>query len=351
MTPAILAEGLVKSFGDTHAVRGVDLSVPAGTVLGLLGPNGAGKTTVVRMLATLVPLDAGRAWVAGHPVVERPDLVRESIGLTGQYTTVDNGLSGRENLYLVARLLNFSRRSAWARVDALVERLDLGQVAGRLVSTYSGGTRRRLDLAASLVNRPQVLYLDEPTTGLDPHSRNELWTIIRELVAGGTTVLLTTQYMAEAEELADHVVVMAGGRVIASGSPTELRARVAGTMLRIRPGPNVSLDDVADVLTRAGLGPAAAEREDGLVTLPIPGDSQLTSAVGALGAANLALSRIETYTPTLDEVFLTLTGERDEHHRRHRSPAGHLDEGPTPGAGAVARDLPAQPDVDEERTA
>lgn len=305
---AIRAEGLVKHFGDTRAVNGVELEVPAGSVLGLLGPNGAGKTTTVRMLATLLRPDAGRAWVAGHEIGRRPDLVRESIGLTGQYTSVDAGISGRENLYLFARLLNLSRRGALSRVDELLDLLDLTKVADRLVSTYSGGTRRRLDLAASLIGHPKVLYLDEPTTGLDPHSRNGLWDIVRDLVGQGTTVLLTTQYMTEAEELADEVAVMDGGRVIASGTSMELRARVGGKVLRVRPGPQVSSSAVVSVFVAAGLGPAGVEEKDGVVSLLITSDDQLTRAIAVLGAVSLPLASIETHIPGLDEVFLALTG-------------------------------------------
>ena len=308
MTAAIQAEGLVKHFGDVHAVNGVDLDVPEGTVLGLLGPNGAGKTTTIRMLATLLRPDAGWARVAGHHISDRPDLVRESIGLTGQYSTVDLDISGRENLYLFARLLDFPRRQAWARVDEMLERLALTEVAGRLVSTYSGGLRRRLDLAASLMGHPKVLYLDEPTAGLDPHSRNGLWEIVRELVAQGTTVLLTTQYMSEAEELADHVAVMDDGAVIASGPISELCAKVGGTVLRVRPAPSVSPNAVASAFTDAGLGLARVEDETGVVWLAISEDDQLTRAVRTLGEAGLPLASVDTHTPSLDEVFLALTG-------------------------------------------
>jgi oleandomycin transport system ATP-binding protein len=299
---AIQGEGLVKSFGAVRAVDGVDLAVPPGNVLGLLGPNGAGKTTVVRMLATLVRPDAGRATVAGHDVVSQPHLVRESIGLTGQYACVDGEISGWENLYLFARLLNFSRRKAKARVDEMLARLDLTAAASRLVSTYSGGMRRRLDLAASLMASPRVLFLDEPTTGLDPHSRNGLWQLVRDLVAEGTTVLLTTQYMAEADELADNIAVMDRGKVIAFGPSIELRAKVGGKVLRIRPGDGVSVRSIADVL-------AGAVPEQDAVVLPITDEEQITRTIRTLADCGLAIAGIDTYIPGLDEVFLALTGK------------------------------------------
>jgi oleandomycin transport system ATP-binding protein len=305
--PALLAEGLVKRFGDRDAVRGVDLAVPAGRVLALLGPNGAGKTTTVRILATLLRPDAGRAWVAGHDLTARPDLVRESIGLTGQYAALDGNLSGREHLYLIGRLLDLSRAAARRRAAELLASFDLDAVAGRLVRTYSGGTKRRLDLAAGLVGRPAVLYLDEPTTGLDPRSRNTLWQTVRGLAAQGTAVLLTTQYMEEAEALADEVVVMDGGRVIASGTSASLRATVGGTSLRVTPAPGSDPALIGAALQRAGLGPTATG-EDGVVSLPITDQRQLSRAVRALGDDATPIAGIETRVPGLDEVFLALTG-------------------------------------------
>jgi oleandomycin transport system ATP-binding protein len=307
MSAAIQVEGLVKRFGDTKAVNGVTLTVPTGTVLGLLGPNGAGKTTTVRMLATLIRPDGGRALVHGYDVVRQAHQVRRLIGLTGQYATVDEAISGRENLYLIGRLLDLSRRAAKARAEELLERFALVDAAGRPVSTYSGGMRRRLDLAASLVGEPRVLYLDEPTTGLDPRSRNNLWDEVRSLVNGGATVLLTTQYMEEAEALADTVVVIDGGRVVASGPTAELRARVGGQMLRVRPVWPQHLVAVTRVLAAAGLGMGVVDGANGVVSLPIRGAVALTAAVRALGASGLPIAGVDTYMPSLDEVFLTLT--------------------------------------------
>ncbi|AHH99506.1 ATP-binding cassette domain-containing protein [Kutzneria viridogrisea] len=304
----IRSEGLVKRFGAATAVNGVDLEVPTGTVLGLLGPNGAGKTTTVRMLTTLVRPDGGRASVHGFDVVREPHQVRSLIGLTGQYATVDEGISGRENLYLIGRLLDLSRKGARQRAEQLLERFDLVAAGGRQVRTYSGGMRRRLDLAASLVGEPAVLFLDEPTTGLDPRSRNGLWDEVRALVANGATVLLTTQYMEEAEALADRVVVIDGGRVVAAGFTEELRARVGGQVLHVRPARVHDVPSVARVLAYAGLGVAAVDAGDELVRLPVSGPDALTTAVSALGRSGLSIASVDTRVPSLDEVFLTLTG-------------------------------------------
>ncbi len=309
MSYALRAEGLKKSFGATQAVRHVDLEVPAGTVLGLLGPNGAGKTTVVRMFSTLVRPDAGHIEVYGFDVVRQSQQVRTLIGLTGQYATVDGNISGRENLYLIGRLLNLSASGARRRADELLERFDLVKAARRPVHTYSGGMRRRVDLAASMIGNPRVLFLDEPTTGLDPRSRNNLWNEVRLLVAQGTSVLLTTQYMEEAEMLADAIAVIDSGQIVATGTPTELRTAVGGQVLQVRPADPADLAAVATVLSAIGSGAPMTLADDGLVVLPIGGESELTQAIGALAAAGLQLAGIDTHLPSLDEVFLSLTSD------------------------------------------
>jgi len=309
MSYALRAEGVKKSFGTIQAVRHVDLAVPVGTVLGLLGPNGAGKTTMVRMFSTLVRPDAGRIEVHGYDVVRQPQQVRTLIGLTGQYATVDGSISGRENLYLIGRLLNLSASGARRRADELLERFDLVAAAGRPVRTYSGGMRRRVDLAISMIGDPRVLFLDEPTTGLDPRSRNNLWNEVRLLVARGTSVLLTTQYMEEAEALADAIAVIDSGRIVATGTPTELRAAVGGQVLQVRPADPADLASVATVLSAVGSGTAMTLADDGLVTLSIGGEAELTAAIHALAAAGLRLAGIDTHLPSLDEVFMSLTSD------------------------------------------
>lgn len=308
---AVEVRGLVKHFGDTKAVDGVDLDVPEGTVLGVLGPNGAGKTTLVRCLSTLLVPDAGTAVVAGYDVVRQPRQLRRTIGLTGQYASVDEKLPGWENLYMIGRLLDLSRREARARADAMLERFSLTEAGKRRVRTYSGGMRRRLDLAASMIGRPSVLYLDEPTTGLDPHSRNEVWNEVRRMVADGATVLLTTQYMEEAEQLANHLTVIDRGRVIADGRVNELKAKIGGRTLQIRPSDPGELHRMVGAITQAGLegiGGATADVEGGLVNVPIASDEQLTALIGLLGRRGFAIAGIDTHLPSLDEVFLAITG-------------------------------------------
>ncbi|MFJ8583495.1 ATP-binding cassette domain-containing protein [Streptomyces sp. NPDC093595] len=312
-TNAVEVRGLVKHYGATKALDGVDLAVREGTVLGVLGPNGAGKTTLVRCLSTLVVPDAGTATVAGYDVVRQPHLLRRTIGLTGQYASVDEKLSGRENLYMIGRLLDLSRAAARRRADELLERFSLTEAARRPAQQYSGGMRRRLDLAASLVGRPSVLYLDEPTTGLDPRSRNEVWDEIRTMVAEGTTVLLTTQYMEEAEQLAHELTVVDRGRVIATGGVDELKAKVGGRTLQVRPADPADLPAMARALAESGLDGIAGSTvvpDEGLLYVPILSDAQLTAAVGLLGTRGFALAHIGTHLPSLDEVFLAVTGEK-----------------------------------------
>ncbi|MFF9864187.1 ATP-binding cassette domain-containing protein [Streptomyces sp. NPDC013953] len=312
-TNAVEVRGLVKHYGGTKALDGVDLAVREGTVLGVLGPNGAGKTTLVRCLSTLVVPDAGTATVAGYDVVRQPHLLRRTIGLTGQYASVDEKLSGRENLYMIGRLLDLSRAAARRRADELLERFSLTEAARRPGMQYSGGMRRRLDLAASLVGRPSVLYLDEPTTGLDPRSRNEVWDEIKAMVAEGTTVLLTTQYMEEAEQLAHELTVVDRGRVIATGGVDELKAKVGGRTLQVRPADPADLPAMARALAESGLDGIAGSTvvpDEGLLYVPILSDAQLTAAVGLLGTRGFALTHIGTHLPSLDEVFLAVTGEK-----------------------------------------
>ncbi|SMC80362.1 daunorubicin resistance protein DrrA family ABC transporter ATP-binding protein [Lentzea albidocapillata] len=312
MALAIRAEGLVKHYGETKALDGVDLEVPEGKVVGVLGPNGAGKTTAVRVLATLLRPDAGHATVHGHDVVKDPRAVRSLIGLTGQYASVDEDLSGRENLVLLARLLDFSRAGARAKAAELLERFELTDAAGRAAKTYSGGMRRRLDLAASLVGNPSVLYLDEPTTGLDPHARNEVWAVVRKLVANGVTVLLTTQYLEEADQLADSITVFDHGRVVAEGRPDELKRRVGGQTLQVRPTSLLDLDVVYRILgDLTGVRPTRDD-DTGLLTAPVNDPVLLSTLVRKLDEAGITADELALRLPSLDEVFLSLTGKRNE---------------------------------------
>ncbi|MBX6356390.1 MAG: ATP-binding cassette domain-containing protein [Micromonosporaceae bacterium] len=310
MTHAIWAEGLVKRFGDTTALAGVDLAVRTGTVLGLLGPNGAGKTTTVRVLATLLRPDAGHAKVGGCDVVREAHKVRQLIGLTGQYASVDETLTGVENLLLLGRLLGLSRADAKRRARQLLAEFRLEDAADRPAKTYSGGMRRRLDLAASLVGRPQLLYLDEPTTGLDPRSRNEVWDLVRGLVAGGVTVLLTTQYMDEADQLADEIVVVDHGRVIATGTPDELKVKTGTQTLAVRPADPADLPTVVSVVGE--LARTTPEVSNNLVSAPVSDGAVLPAAVRRLDEADVVIAELALRSSSLDEVFLALTGHRAE---------------------------------------
>jgi oleandomycin transport system ATP-binding protein len=303
---SIFAEGLVKRFGETNALAGVDLAVRTGSVLGLLGPNGAGKTTAVRILATLLPPDAGRATVGGYDIVNQAHQVRQLIGLTGQYASVDENLTGTENLVLIGRLLGIPRAEAKARATELLAGFSLSDAASRATKTYSGGMRRRLDLAASLVGRPQLLYLDEPTTGLDPRGRSELWDLIRGMVAGGVTVLLTTQYLNEADELADDIVVIDHGAVIATGTPAELKAKMGAQTLEVRPRDEADLPLIVSVA--GGLANATPEIDAGRVTVPFANPELLPVAVRRLDDAGVVITELALRSSSLEEVFLNLTG-------------------------------------------
>ncbi|MFJ8634513.1 ATP-binding cassette domain-containing protein [Streptomyces sp. NPDC093568] len=309
-TYAIEAEGLVKRFKETEALAGVDLGARKGTVLGLLGPNGAGKTTAVRIFATLLRPDGGRAQVAGHDVVREAGVVRAMVGLTGQYAAVDENLTGTENLLLIGRLLGLPRREAKARAAELLERFQLADAAGRAAKTYSGGMRRRLDLAASLVGRPSILFLDEPTTGLDPHSRGELWDLLRGLVADGATALLTTQYLNEADVLADDIVVIDKGRVIAEGTPDQLKSQVGGRVLELRPVLEQDLARAHQLV--AGAAGVEARIEGEMITAPVKDPELMPAVVRTLDRAGIAVGELALRRSSLDEVFLALTGHRAE---------------------------------------
>jgi oleandomycin transport system ATP-binding protein len=308
MSYAIQAEGLVKSFGETRALAGVDLAARTGTVLAVLGPNGAGKTTAVRILATLLRPDEGQATVAGYDVMNQAHQVRQMIALTGQYAAVDETLTGVENLVLIGRLLGQSRRAARERAVELLEDFALSDAAGRAAKTYSGGMRRRLDLAASLVGHPRVVYLDEPTTGLDPRGRGDLWRVVRNLVDDGVTVLLTTQYMEEADQLADDIVVIDRGRVAATGTPDQLKAKVGGQILLVSPVDGDDLGTVVGVVAElSGDDPEVAH---GAVSVAV-NDAGLPPAIlQRLTVAGVQVAELSLRRPSLDEVFFALTGHR-----------------------------------------
>jgi ABC-2 type transport system ATP-binding protein len=309
VTPIVEVEGVERSFGDTRALCGIDLVVPEGHVIALLGPNGAGKTTLVRILSTLIPPDAGKARVAGFDVLKQPVAVRRSIGLAGQYAAVDETLTGRENLEMVARLSRLSKKLAAERAQEVLERVSLTDAADRPLKTYSGGMRRRIDLGAGLVAHPRVLLLDEPTTGLDPANRIDLWAYLRELVREGASILLTTQYLDEADHLASEIVVIDHGRVIASGTPLELKQRYARDVLDVTVSDANSLEPAAQALEGLGTERPSVDRGTSRVSVPVSdGVQTLTVAVRKLDDANVHLVDLALRRPSLDDVFLALTG-------------------------------------------
>ncbi|CAL9304588.1 ATP-binding cassette domain-containing protein [Streptomyces sp. NPDC052644] len=314
MPGAIHAEGLVKTFGDVRALDGVDLDVPEGTVLGLLGPNGAGKTTTVRVLTTLLRPDSGRAVVAGIDVLKHPNEVRRAIGLSGQFAAVDEYLTGRENLQMVGRLYQMSAKAAKARAAELLERFGLADAADRPAKTYSGGMRRRLDLAAALVVSPPVMFMDEPTTGLDPRNRQALWEVIQELVAGGTTLLLTTQYLEEADHLAHEICVVDHGRVIARGTADQLKARTGGERVEVVVHAHGEIATSREVLAGFGRGgTVTVEEHTRKLTVPVTGGAKLLAEViRELDARGVEIDDIGLRRPTLDDVFISLTGHAAE---------------------------------------
>ncbi|MEU7909020.1 ATP-binding cassette domain-containing protein [Actinoplanes sp. NPDC049118] len=302
--PAIAATGLRKSFGDQVVLDGLDLSVQRGTVFSLLGANGAGKTTAVKILSTLLSADAGDVRVAGHDLAREPDAVRAAIGVTGQFSAVDNLLTGAENLLLMADLHQLPRREGRRRTAELLEQFDLTEAGRKPASTYSGGMRRRLDLAMTLVGSPQVIFLDEPTTGLDPRSRRNMWQIVRDLVAGGVTIFLTTQYLEEADELADRIAVLDHGRIVAEGTAEELKRRIPGGHVRLRFADRDGLDAATGVLGQAS-------RDNDALALRVPSDGSLSSLktlIGRLDDHAIEVDELSVHTPDLDDVFLALTG-------------------------------------------
>ncbi|GGR69965.1 daunorubicin resistance protein DrrA family ABC transporter ATP-binding protein [Streptomyces aureoverticillatus] len=313
MPGAIYAEGLVKTFGDVRALDGVDLDVPEGTVLGLLGPNGAGKTTAVRCLTTLLTPDSGRAFVAGIDVLKHPNEVRRSIGLSGQFAAVDEYLTGRENLQMVGQLYEMRAKEAKIRAGELLERFHLADAADRPSKTYSGGMRRRLDLAAALVVSPPVMFMDEPTTGLDPRNRQGLWEVIQELVAGGTTLLLTTQYLEEADHLAHDICVVDHGRVIARGTADQLKAQTGGERVEVVVHEPAHIAAAGEILAGFGKGEATVDRHTRKLTVPVTGGAKLLAEViRELDARGIEIDDIGLRRPTLDDVFISLTGHMAE---------------------------------------
>ncbi|SFB87978.1 ATP-binding cassette domain-containing protein [Streptomyces aidingensis] len=333
MPGAIYAEGLVKTFGDVKALDGVDIDVPEGTVLGLLGPNGAGKTTTVRVLTTLLRPDSGRAEVAGIDVLRHPNEVRRSIGLSGQFAAVDEYLTGLENLQMVGQLYQLPAKQARQRAEELLERFNLTDAAGRIAKTYSGGMRRRLDLAAALVVSPPVMFMDEPTTGLDPRNRQGLWEVIQELVAGGTTLLLTTQYLEEADHLADTIAVVDHGRIIARGTSDQLKDQTGGDVVEVVVHEREHIPVATEILERLGEGEAKLEGHTRKLTVPAAGGAKLLAEViRELDSRGVPIDDIGLRRPTLDDVFLSLTG-----HTAEDAEDGESGEGGEGGHGKGAR--------------
>jgi daunorubicin resistance ABC transporter ATP-binding subunit len=307
--PAITVTGLTKSFGVKVVLDGIDLAVAEGAIFALLGPNGAGKTTAVQILSTLLPADAGAARVAGHDLAAEPDAVRAAIGVTGQFSAVDNLLTGEENLRLMTDLHHLGRAAGRQRAADLLRQFGLEDAAGKMAATYSGGMRRRLDLAASLIQRPQVLFLDEPTTGLDPRSRGEVWAMIRTLVGEGTTVLLTTQYLDEADRLAGEITVIDHGRVIAAGTAAELKAKVGQQTLDVRPADPADLGETAAIVTAVvGRAPVSTAEDPGLLSVAVDDAQVLPAVVGKLQAGKVEVTELALRLASLDEVFMALTG-------------------------------------------
>ncbi|MFD7558019.1 MULTISPECIES: ATP-binding cassette domain-containing protein [unclassified Streptomyces] len=344
MPGAIYAEGLIKTFGDVRALDGVDLDVPEGTVLGLLGPNGAGKTTTVRVLTTLLRPDSGKALVAGIDVLKHPNEVRRAIGLSGQFAAVDEYLTGRENLQMVGQLYQMRAKAAKARAEELLERFQLSDAADRPAKTYSGGMRRRLDLAAALVVSPPVMFMDEPTTGLDPRNRQLLWAIIKELVAGGTTLLLTTQYLEEADHLAHDICVVDHGKVIARGTSDQLKARTGGERVEVVVHERDHIPTAREVLAAFGKGETTVEDHTRKLTVPVSGGAKLLAEViRELDGRGIEIDDIGLRRPTLDDVFISLTG-----HAAEREADEHGDDGEsggTPDAGAKGRKATARKEM------
>ncbi|MGW5527211.1 ATP-binding cassette domain-containing protein [Streptomyces xanthochromogenes] len=331
MPGAIYAEGLVKTFGNVTALDGVDLDVPEGTVLGLLGPNGAGKTTAVRVLTTLLQPDSGKAFVAGIDVLKHPNEVRRSIGLSGQFAAVDEYLTGRENLHMVGRLYQMSAKAAKVRAGELLDRFNLADAADRPAKTYSGGMRRRLDLAAALVVSPPVMFMDEPTTGLDPRNRQQLWEVIQELVAGGTTLLLTTQYLEEADRLAHDIAVVDHGKVIARGSSDQLKARTGGERVEVVVHQSDQMAPAREVLAGFGKGEVKTDPHTRQLTVPVTGGAKLLAEViRELDTRGVEIDDIGLRRPTLDDVFISLTGHAAETAKEEDAEAAE-------GAGGSAK--------------